>query len=151
MKRIFFLAFTIISSLALAQSQSKKSSEQEVIALDRKWAKAVVQDNSVTLRRLFADDIVVIASNGTTRNRDQEIADIHPPPGVVTEAFDIEDVNAHAYGDAVVSNGKATLRVRSQGKSGSTQFLYTHVYARKSGRWQIVLQQMTHILKPQPR
>lgn len=147
MKRIFVVALTIIASFGLCQGQAKKSSEQEVITLDHKWAKAVVQDDSIALRRLFADDIVVIASNGTTRNKDQEIADIHPPPGVVTDAFDVEDMTAHAYGDAVIVNGKATLRATSQGKVGSTQFLYTHVYTKRSGHWQVVLQQMTHILK----
>lgn len=133
--------------LPVAHAYQQKTAEQEVIALDHTWAQAVARDDSATLQRLFAKDIVVIASNGTTRTKGQEIADIHPPPGVVTETFDIENVTAHAYGDAIVVTGKATLRVKSQGKTGSTQFLYTHVYVKKSGHWQIVLHQMTHIMK----
>ena len=129
-----------------AYGQHLSKAEDEATALDRNWAHGVLHNDATTLKRLFADDVMVIASNGTIRNKQQEIADITPPPGVTTDAFDIENVKPRALGDAVVSTGKATLKVTSRGSPGSTQFLYTHVYRHRNHAWQIVLQHFTRIM-----
>jgi hypothetical protein len=48
-------------------------------------------------------------------------------------------------GDVVVVNGKLDIRVIANGKEQHFQGIYTDVYAKRDGRWQLVTWQSTKL------
>ncbi|MDQ3258711.1 MAG: nuclear transport factor 2 family protein, partial [Acidobacteriota bacterium] len=69
-------------------------------------------------------------------------------PNLSFHNFNIEEVKARVYGDAVVVTGRTTVKGRYQDEEFDTQFRYTRLYVKRSGRWQIVISHLTSVSKP---
>ena len=63
----------------------------------------------------------------------------------VYTAVEPSDVKAQDLGDVVVLTGAARIRVASQGKELDFTVRFTDVYARRNGRWQMVVWQSTRL------
>lgn len=118
---------------------------REILALDREWADAIVRGDVTALNRLFADDMILTDSNGNVRNKSQEIDSLRPSTDVTTYFFNTDDRQVRVHGDAAVLTGRATWRIRSQGRDIDNARRYTSMYARQNGRWRIVAQHLTRI------
>ena len=133
----------IVTLPCLSFGQSASKSEQEIISLDHHWARAIERNDSVALARILANDIVAISANGVYKTKRELIAEVKPPPELVVDGFSVSDVKARTIGDGIITNGKATLDAHAQSKPTTNHFLYTHVYTKRHGRWQIINLQMT--------
>jgi ketosteroid isomerase-like protein len=122
--------------------------EQQITALNREWADAIVRGDMATLDRLFADDMIVTSSSGEVRTKAQEMDDLRPSPDGKTYFFNTEDVRVRVYKDAAVAAGLVSWRFRYQGKDIDNQRRYTSVYVKQGGRWRIVAQQLTRPRQP---
>ena len=88
---------------------------------------------------------IATSSRGEIRDKTKEIADIKPSPDFKMEAFDLDDINVRIFGNTAVVNGRSTLRVAFQGRSGTGVFRYARVYVKRHGPWQAVAQQLTRV------
>ena len=57
--------------------------------------------------------------------------------------MDTEGVKVRIYGDAAVVTGSAEIKVSSGGRLLEFSILFTDVYAKQEGRWQMVAWQST--------
>jgi hypothetical protein len=74
------LAF-LISSMAFGQTVNRIArSKEQALALNNEWANAITKGDSLTLDRLFADDMIVTSGSGEIRNKKQEIKDAAGSP-----------------------------------------------------------------------
>lgn len=125
--------------------------EREILALNRQWADAIVRGDVATLDRLFAEDMILTDSNGNVRNKAQEIESLRPGADLTTYFFNTDDVLVRVHGNAAVLTGRATWRIRYQGRDVDNARRYTSMYARQNGRWRIVAQHLTRIpAQPSP-
>lgn len=152
MKRLCLVAAMIVSltSFAAGQATLKKSasmsrSEQAVRSLERTYAEAVMRQDVSTLERILADDFIATSSRGEVRNKSQEMDDIKPNPDYAMEAFNLDDVKVRIFGDTAIVTGRSTLKASYKGRSSTSLFRYTRVYAKRKGKWQVVSQQLTRI------
>ena len=154
MKKILILAalaFATLQPCAVnAQSQSKTGkAEQEILSLNREWADAMVRGDRATLERIFSDDMIVTASNGSVRGKQGELGDASGgDSSIKTYFFNTEDVRVRVYKDAAVLTGHAKWRINVQGRDVDHERRYTCVYAKEKGRWRMVAMQLTHIAPP---
>ena len=154
MKQALIIAamFIAFACAATARSQDTKSeAEQEVTALNRAWADAIVRGDMEALDRLFASDMTVTSGNGTVRNKAQEMDDLRPSADIKTYFFNTEDVRVRVFGNSAVVTGYAKWRINLKGRDVDNERRYTLVFIKQDGRWQIVAQQLSRIPPPQPR
>ena len=140
-----------------AQTQSQKSAptkaEEEILALNRSWAEAISNNDPKTLERLFSDDIIVTAGNGTIRTKAEEIKDAASgtvdPDFVWVRPFTTENERVRVYGDAAVVTGTAKWAFKYKGREANHERRYTHTYVKQKGEWKIVAQHISlNLYKP---
>ena len=155
MKRLLIAAACVLACLTAAHAQdSRKTSktEREILALNREWADAIVRSDRAALERIFSDDIIVVAGNGTVRNKEGELNDsAGGDPSVKTYFFNTEDVRVRVYDGAAVLTGHAKWRINAGGRDIDNERRYICAYAKEKGRWRMVAMQLTRIATPPPR
>jgi hypothetical protein len=115
-----------------------------VEALEKARFQAQIAMDLPTLRPMLADDLYYCHSSGVCQNKEEFI-------GFVTSgtnkyvAMDVISMKPRLVGSAVVVNGKLDIRVISDGKEQHFQGIYTDVYAKRDGRWQLVTWQSTRL------
>jgi hypothetical protein len=129
---------------AIGDSVPAATALKEVEAVERARFKAQIALDVATLRPMLADDLVYCHSTGVCQNKEEFI-------GFVTSgtnkylAMDIVYMKPRLIDGAVVVNGKMDVRVLMNGKEQRFQGIYTDVYAKRGGRWQLVSWQSTKL------
>ena len=152
MKRLLIvaaLALACSASAASAQGRARPGrAEREILALNREWADAMVRGDREALGRIFSDDLIVTAGDGTLRDKKGEMGD--GGPEIKTYFFDTGDLRVRVYGGAAVVTGHARWRINYRGRDVDNERRYTCVYARERGRWRMVAMQLTRVPPPEP-
>src|SRR5262245_37431267 len=120
------------------------NTEQEIRSLNLEYDKAIVQQDAAALERLLAEDFAVTKMGGKISNNAQEIADAKSGE-TKFETGRSEDVKVRLYGDTAIVNGRWVEKSVSKGKSFDGSHLYTTVYLKRNGKWQIVSDQVTPV------
>jgi uncharacterized protein DUF4440 len=136
------LALTLI--LMSGWATAAQDPLKEVAALETARFQAQIAMDVPTLRPMLADDLYYCHSSGVCQNKEEFI-------GFVTSgtnkylAMDVISMKPRLVGEAVVVNGKLDIRVVTNGKEQHFQGIYTDVYAKRDGRWQLVTWQSTKL------
>lgn len=128
--------------------------EAELIKLERDWANAVKNGDADTLRRVMADDILVINPDGRTSTKAEEV-DAVQARLITIESWDISDPkvtvldanNAFVTGRGLITKGKSKSPSSKETIDLSGEYRFLDVYARRNGQWQAVASQTTPIAK----
>ena len=129
-----------MSGGALASQNDLK----EIEALERARFKAQIAMDIKTLRPMLADDLYYCHSTGVCQNKEEFI-------GFVTSgtnkylAMDVIYMKPRLVDGAMVVSGKLDIRVVTNGQEQHFQGIYTDVYAKRDGRWQLVTWQSTRL------
>ena len=118
--------------------------EQEIRQLESRLREAALSGATAVLDDLLADDYVNTDAYGLVRHKAQVISVIASGSSDF-EVIDLDDINVNLYGDAAVLTAKRTVRGRSAVRDPSGQFRQIRVYAKRQGRWQAVMLQVTRI------
>ncbi|HEX4945345.1 MAG TPA: nuclear transport factor 2 family protein [Blastocatellia bacterium] len=148
-----------LSSLGLSQKADQKrqnSIEQEILKLEKEWFEAYYKSDADIVNRIEADDYVV--STGTSGEfvpKERQIARIRTRDEATRKRMaatmrTLEQAKVRAYGNVVVVNGISISTRRDD--PGATpvvsKALYTGVWVKRDGRWQIVNGQFTTLPEP---
>ena len=129
--------------------------QAELIKLERDWADAVKNGDADTVRRVMADDIVVINPDGSTSTKAAEVEAVQARV-VTIDSWDISDPkvtvldanNAFVTGRGLIKNGKAKVPNSNKTIDISGEYRFLDVYARRNGKWEAVASQTTPIATP---
>lgn len=103
---------------------------------------AQVNADAAELRRLVADDYVLVNSTGKVQNKSELIAD-YLAPGYRIEPFTVLEPVEKVWGDGAVMGGLVHLKGTSEGKPFAVTLRFADVWAKRNGRWQVVYSQVT--------
>ena len=147
------LSISLAMAMAIAAQTNDKQplskDQQEVAAVNRAWADAIVRGDMEALDRLFADEMTVLS--GEVRNKAQEMDDLRPSADIKTYFFNTDDVRIRVYRDTAVITGHAKWRINLKGRDIDNERLYTLVVVKQKGRWQIVAQHLSRLNRPAPQ
>lgn len=116
----------------------------EVEALERARFKAQVAADTSALRPMLAEDLVYCHSTGVCQSKEEFVGFVSSGDNKYL-ALDIVYMKPRLIDGAVVINGKMTGRVETAGKASDFNGIYTDVYAKRNGRWQLVSWQSTRL------
>jgi hypothetical protein len=130
--------------------------EAEIIKLEREWADSNKTHSSEAVKRILADNAVIVYPDGSTGSKDVEIKTIES--GTLTaDSYEMLDTkvtvidadSAFITGRGVIKNGKNVVPGQKKPIDISGEYRFLDVYAKRDGKWQVVASQATKIL-PQP-
>ena len=117
---------------------------ETVIELDKKRMQAMGEKDLATLDSLLADDLIYTHSSARVDTKQSLIANMKSG-ATVYSSIEPSDVKAQDLGDTVVLTGVAWIKVVSQGKQLDIGVRFTDAYAKRGGRWQMVMWQSTRL------
>ena len=117
---------------------------ETVIELDKKRMQAMSEKDLAALDALLADDLIYTHSSARVDSKQSLIANMKSGTTVYS-SIEPSDVRAQDLGDAVVLTGVAWVKVASHGKQLDFGVRFTDAYAKRNGRWQMVVWQSTRL------
>lgn len=130
--------------------------QTELMKLAREWADAAKTKNGEAVKRILADDAMLVYPDGTSATKADEVRAIESG-AISAESFEMVDpkvtvIDADAAfisGRSVIKNGKYAAPNQRKPIDVSGEYRFLDVYVKRDGRWQVVASQATKIL-PQP-
>ena len=129
--------------------------EAELIKLEREWAEANKTKNGDAVRRVVADDAVIVYPDGNVATKADEVRTVES--GAITaDAFEMVDPKvtvidadaAYIAGRSIIRNGKYKDSSTNKTIDISGEYRFLDVYAKRDGKWQAVASQATKIVAP---
>jgi ketosteroid isomerase-like protein len=117
---------------------------QTIIELDRKRMQAMSEKDLATLEALLADDLIYTHSSARVDTKQSLIANMKSG-STVYSSIEPSDVKAQDLGDTVVLTGVAWIKVVSRGNQLDVGVRFTDAYAKRDGRWQMVVWHSTRL------
>jgi ketosteroid isomerase-like protein len=137
------------------EAYDAKAIEAEIIKLEREWADANRTHNAETVKRVLADNAVLVYPDGSMATKADEVKTIETA-AVTADSFEIADPkvtvidgdSAFITGRGVIKNGKNVVPGQKKPIDISGEYRFLDVYAKRDGKWQVVASQTTKILTP---
>ena len=116
--------------------------QNKIVELEGERIKAMIDADAEALDRILSDDLTYIHTT-TREDSKKSLTDSLTSGSLSYQAIDTEDVKVRIYGDAAVVTGGAAIKVSSGGRLLEFNILFTDVYAKREGSWQMVAWQST--------
>ena len=123
-------------------SESDRERQEEILELEKKFGKAMIQNDTDAIGRLLSNDWIIIDPDGKVIDRSRFLAVIKSG-ALKHEAMDSEDIRVRTYGDTATVTAVTHTRTKYLDKEFTTHERATDVFAKQSGRWQCVLTHLT--------
>lgn len=118
--------------------------EQEIRRVEERRFRAMTGVDTAELKEILADDLIYTHSSGVVDTKEQFIASL-TSGRTKYKSIDIEEMRVRLYGETRVVNGRARVRVESQGRENNLHLRFMDVYVKRGGRWQMVAWQSTRL------
>jgi hypothetical protein len=112
----------------------------ELTRIESDWPRIVKERDSGAIKRIEADDAVIVSPDGSISSKEQDVKDIES--GAITaDSWEVTDIKVEVLnkdaavvtGRSIVKNGKYNNQVFP-----ADQFRWVDTYARRQGQWQLV-------------
>lgn len=122
----------------------------EITKLENDWPRIIRERDGAAVRRLEADDVMIVYPDGSAGNKEQDIKDIEA--GMITfDAWDISDMKVNVLDSdtaaatflITVTNGKIKSPDGKSTQNISGKYRVIDTFARRNGQWQLVASGVT--------
>jgi ketosteroid isomerase-like protein len=139
MKRALICA---MFALTVCCQNRSNAVEEELLKLEKEFARAVTQNDAEAIGQFLADDWVIIDSDGGVIDKSRFLSAIKS--GALThEMMESDDVKVRAYGDTAIVTALTTTKGKFAGQEFSARERATDFFVKQGGRWQCVFSQLT--------
>jgi ketosteroid isomerase-like protein len=118
--------------------------EKEITRIENDWPRVFKEKDAETVKRLYADDIIIIYPDGRLGSKTQDIEDVENG-NLTFEGWQVLNINvkvidndtAVATGRTIITKGK-TKTADGKTVDSSGEFRWFDTFARRDGQWKIV-------------
>lgn len=136
------------------ETVDRASIERELLAIENDWPRVVKEKDVAAVRRVEADDIVLIDPDGNVRDKAQDIKDIESG-ALSAAAWEVADLKVNVLNnDAAVVSGRAVVKggkyTMPDGKSVdiSGEYRFIDTFAKRAGQWKLVAAASVPVKQP---
>lgn len=133
--RFLFLTMGLLLALPLAAAV-----EDDVKAAEHMWLEGITKNDFPKLEKVLAGDLHYLHSTGVVDTKTSYIESMKSGKQRYSSGK-INNLKVRVYGSAAVVNGDANFEFITAGKPGKARLLYTHVFIKNPGGWQLVTHQ----------
>ena len=148
MKLLFYTG--LLAALVLpvfgATAADASSVEQQLMQMERDYAKAIVKKDTATLDKIFADDYILVGADGKSMTKAEGMAEVKSG-SLATQSIELGPMKVRVFGDSAVVTGTDTEKSSYEGKDTSGKYAWTDVWVMRQGHWQAVASQATKVEK----
>ena len=130
------------STATAAQENSTENVEKAIFKMESDWADSFVKGDMTVTERITTDDYSFINSSGETQTKAQ-FMEMFKSGGYKITYLDLDNFKVRVFGDTAVATYGQTEKSQYQGKDNSGHYVYTDVWVKRNGNWQIVATQGT--------
>ena len=138
------LAVGSLTLAAACKTMDAAPSLKDVEAVERARFQAWIHADTAAMRPMLGDDLVYCHSTGQCQNKEQIMAAIGARE-TIYHKMDVMEMKPRAVAGAVVINGKLSIQAEAGGQVSTFHGIYTDVYVKRDGRWQMVSWQSTRL------
>lgn len=146
----------IAASSPVKETFDPAAIEAEILKLEREWVDSNRTHNPEAVKRIVADNAVIVYPDGSTATKADEVKTIESG-SITADSFEILEpkvtvIDADAAfitGRGVIKNGKNVVPGQKKPIDISGEYRFLDVYAKRDGKWQVVASQATKILPQQ--
>src|ERR1041385_3229981 len=138
------LVVAMASAIASAQTKTKMTDEQTLIALDKQWTAAELRlnaDDQKTISRIVAEDCTGETPFGQIENKAQYMAALKAP----TDTDVADQYVVHFFND-----GKLAIMWHGGSVNGKPTYRSTHVWVKRGSNWELLQNHVSNITEPTP-
>ena len=143
MKWIAIAAALVVAAPALAESPAAQPMPTypgvpaDLAKAAADFDLAQVKGDGEALKRVLADDYLLLNSQDKREDKAQFIAD-YTAKGFTMEPFAIDDQVIMVWADGAVLGGAVTMKGMSDGKPYSVRIRFSDIWAKRGGNWQLI-------------
>lgn len=141
------LLASCVTPVAMRGDAAAPDSVAAVEALERQRFAALERNDLPALEQALASDLVYCHSNARCETRAQFLAALRDG-SLRYRRIDVLELRSRAVGDTVLLHGRIALDAEMAGSTAQMQLVYTDVWARRDGRWQLIAWQSTRAPAP---
>ena len=123
--------------VVLGVTQPDTSGPATLTALETVWNTAHVQGDAAALDQLFADDLVVTVPGMRTMSKADSLG-VMASGRMKFDRYESSNTTVRVYDGAAVVTGRIQRTRTVNGREAADDWLFTKVYVRRAGRWQVV-------------
>jgi ketosteroid isomerase-like protein len=146
-----------VSATPAKESFDVAAIQAEVLKLEREWFKAGETHDVEVMKRIVAEDAVLVYPDGTTGTKADEVR-IAESKAITVEGWEMLDPkvtvlsadSAFITGRSVIRKGTYKVPNRKTPIDISGEYRFLDVYARRNGTWQVVASQATNVTAAPP-
>ena len=127
---------------AAACLMAAAADDADVTAMDRRWADATMRADEGALKQLLASDLVYIHGDGKVETKAEFIARV-TSRGIQYKKIEFAGVRTKRIGDVAITHSRPDVVVHRDGRDSPFRGWYTHIWALRDGRWQMIAHQAT--------
>jgi uncharacterized protein (TIGR02246 family) len=139
----------VLAACAAAPTADAPPAAAEVARLERDRFAALERNDLAALATMLAEDLVYCHSNGRCETRAEFLAALRSG-AMRYRRIAVLELRPRLLGDAVLVHGRIGLEAEMQGTPARMQLVYTDLYVRRNGRWQLVAWQSTRAPEAPP-
>ena len=150
---------TNTNSVALASPEptpDKAAIEADLTKIEMDWPRIIKEKDGAAVKKIEADDIVLVYPDGQIGNKDRDIKDIES--GALSfDSWDLSDIVVKVLdNDAAVVTLHTTVKggkykpADSKAQDISGQYRSVDTFVRRNGQWQMTASATVPILNPAP-
>jgi len=148
MRRILFILFVgfvvvpMIGRRVSGQNATAEETKKDVLKFEDERNQAILNRDTATLDRMYADEITWTMSNGDLLNKQQVLANIGSEN---QRLFSIEhsDRRIHVFGNTVILTATSNSSERYKDRMIIVPRRFTNVYVKQDGQWKLVVHTVT--------
>lgn len=137
---------TFVASQDAAKQESDETAKSEVLNVSQQLVEATNARDRAALDRILADRLSW-TSRGERLSKDQVIAN-YLSGNMRFKSFSHDNVVVNIFGSTAVVTGHSTSVVEYKGKLFDAPRLFTDVFIKMDGRWQLVVHHVSELAKP---
>jgi len=145
MKHLFASTVLLLAACGCAFGDVAND-ERELTQLVKDFNAALVKADTAFLDKVLGKDFVHYRPRGDIENRAQYLEN-RKNGRVHFDSLDADDIKVRFYGDTAIVTYRSTSKGKDQHGAIDEQRLWTRVFVRRDGHWQLVHSQGTTIEK----
>ncbi len=135
----------LLAMASAAQAQTK--GHDEVLAAEKAWADSYQSCDMPVMGRLLSDDLTLIQhTNGSTMGKEPFLKSV---AACSMDKVQNDPQRVRVYGDTAVVQGTSTYTIKKMAEPISV--IFTRVWVKTNGAWQVVNHQSTGLPAAKPK
>jgi ketosteroid isomerase-like protein len=135
------------SSAPASPPATSENVDQLLSKMEQDWVDALLKGDAAFQASLLADDYVGVAPDGRITNKAQSVEEIRSGT-FKTESMSINGIKVRVFGDVAVVTYGQSEKSQFQGKDMSGRSLWTDIFVKRNGKWQIAANHGSRVDEP---